>query len=444
MATHLKHLIWILLLCSQFEGIAQYNDEDYSGSSDLLSVGVNAGVATFFGDLSKEADLSKYTNIKTGFGINIERRFGSFLGLQLNSLFGKLAYNEISRDVNYNRNFESSIFSLSANAIFNLDNDFIIKRKSPFAPFIGVGVGFTKFDSFGDLKDGKNNTYYYWQDGSIIDLDENDANATDANRIFRDYNYETRLSDSIANYGTIATTIPLTFGLKWKFNPNVQARIYATYHLSQTDWIDNVSENSNNDRFLYTGFAISYTFKRKDPNEISYKDVDMKALNNSDSDGDGIKDINDYCQGTPKNVQVNSNGCPNDGDKDGVPDYIDKEAASEVGAIVDEFGVTLSDEMISNRFVDYQDSIVEERIEVFSDASSIEELNQMESKIQERFENDEKNRVGIPENLIEADADQNGFISAQEISLAIDGFFEGTNDFSVQSIHALINYFFEQ
>ena len=71
MATYLKHLIWILLLCSQFEGIAQYNDEDYSGSSDLLSVGVNAGVATFFGDLSKEADLSKYTNIKTGFGIGI-------------------------------------------------------------------------------------------------------------------------------------------------------------------------------------------------------------------------------------------------------------------------------------------------------------------------------------------------------------------------------------
>ena len=101
----------------------------------------------------------------------------------------------------------------------------------------------------------------------------------------------------------------------------------------------------------------------------------MKALNNSDSDGDGIKDINDYCQGTPKDVKVNSNGCPNDGDQDGVPDYKDKEAASALGAIVDEFGVTLSDEMISNRFTDYQDSIVEERIEVFSDASSIEELN---------------------------------------------------------------------
>lgn len=40
---------------------------------------------------------------------------------------------------------------------------------------------------------------------------------------------------------------------------------------------------------------------------------------NSDSDGDGVGDRSDYCQGTPANVGVNVQGCP-DRDNDGVAD----------------------------------------------------------------------------------------------------------------------------
>ncbi len=424
---------------------AQYGfDDDYSGKTDLLSVGGGIGVLSFMGDLSKDNKLTKYTNIKTGIALSAEKRFGSVFGAQLNGMFGSIAYNEISRDVTKNRNFESSLFTVSLNAMVNLDNDVILKRNSTFSPYFGLGVGMTKFDPFGDQKDANGTTYHFWEDGSIRDQAEGSSGASSANIIFRDYSYETQLVDSVTNYKRSALFIPLTFGLKWKFSPKVQARIYASYNLVQSDWMDNVAENNNNDKFLYTAFSIHYTIKKKDPDKISYRDIDIKAMDNSDSDGDGVKDINDYCQGTPKGIKVTEKGCPLDSDNDGIADYLDKEPKSEAGALVDENGVTLSDDMITNRYTDYQDSIIEERVVVISDASSVDELQSIETKIQNRINESRKSQSNIPEHLVDADADQDGFISANEISLVIDGFFEGTNDFTVQAIHDLINYFFEQ
>ncbi len=43
-----------------------------------------------------------------------------------------------------------------------------------------------------------------------------------------------------------------------------------------------------------------------------------------DKDRDGVKDFKDLCPGTPRNVQVDANGCPLDTDGDGVADYLDK------------------------------------------------------------------------------------------------------------------------
>ncbi|MFH1003937.1 MAG: OmpA family protein [Bacteroidota bacterium] len=50
----------------------------------------------------------------------------------------------------------------------------------------------------------------------------------------------------------------------------------------------------------------------------------------------------------------------------------------------------------------------------------------------------------IPAELSSADTNNDGSISASEISAIIEGFFEGTNDFSGEKLHRLIDYFFEQ
>ena len=63
----------------------------------------------------------------------------------------------------------------------------------------------------------------------------------------------------------------------------------------------------------------------------------------SDSDGDGVNDKSDECPGTPKGVDVYSNGCPVDTDQDGVPDYIDQCPDTEAGAKVDYKGCKIQE-----------------------------------------------------------------------------------------------------
>ena len=436
----------IALLLASTTAEAQYLDDD-DGGQDVLTIGGGMGFLTFFGDLSKESELSKYTNIRAAYYFNFERRFGNIFGVQLDGLFGKVAFNEVSANVAQNRNFESPIMQFGLNAVFHFDNDVMIKRKSPFSPFIAVGIGYTMFDPHGDLQDKNSLKYFYWQDGTIRDIDEADISAGSAVIIRRDYTYETQLTDSVANYSRSSIAIPLTFGLKWKFTPRVQGRLFATYNLTQTDFIDNVSGNGNNDSYLFTGMSLHYVIRKKSAEEKAlYEDVDFSALKQNDSDGDGILDTDDACQGTPEGVEIDEKGCPKDDDNDGVPNYLDKEVGTAAGATVDEFGSTLTDEMIINRHIAYSDSIIEERVQVFSEAPSMDLLKRIEDQMQTRNGAGDGNtaKTIIPAHLMEADANTNGFISADEISGAIDGFFDGSNNFTVKSLHQLIDYFFEQ
>ena len=50
----------------------------------------------------------------------------------------------------------------------------------------------------------------------------------------------------------------------------------------------------------------------------------------------------------------------------------------------------------------------------------------------------------LPAEFQSADKNHDGKISADEIVTVIDGFFDGTNDFTTEKIHRLIDYFFEQ
>ena len=50
----------------------------------------------------------------------------------------------------------------------------------------------------------------------------------------------------------------------------------------------------------------------------------------------------------------------------------------------------------------------------------------------------------IPAEFKGADYNNDGFISSEEINKTIDGFFTGENDFTVERINRLIDFFFEQ
>ena len=50
----------------------------------------------------------------------------------------------------------------------------------------------------------------------------------------------------------------------------------------------------------------------------------------------------------------------------------------------------------------------------------------------------------IPDKFKPVDTDNDGYISAKEVTNAIDAFFEGTLDLTVTELHELVDFYFEQ
>lgn len=433
----MKKVLLLLTIFCAGSSFAQYQEDELP---DVLTIGVGAGFTSFLGDLTMESSVSKLSNIRPTYTFNLERRFGQIAGVQLEAFYGKLASNERSKTIENNRNFESSLLQVGANFVFHFDNDLVIHKQSPFSPYISAGFQYMSFNPYGDLKDKNGVDYQYWDNGTIWDVSQGDTVGGVGTQIYRDYDYETQLTDSLENYNRWTFAVPLTFGLKWKFTPRIQGRVFGTYNVTFSDWIDNVKANDNNDKYLYVGFSLHYVIKKKDH---TYDDVDFDALKDSDKDEDGIIDTEDFCQNTPKGIEVDGNGCPLDQDKDGVPDYMDKEPDTKAGVVVDEEGRELTDELLAERIA-AKEKIVEERKQSFSEEASQSKLDEISHEIEKNAGNNGTSSSNIPLELQEADLDGNGIISSREISSAIDGFFEGSNNFSVKLLHDLIDYFFEQ
>ncbi|MDJ0805815.1 MAG: OmpA family protein, partial [Gammaproteobacteria bacterium] len=74
--------------------------------------------------------------------------------------------------------------------------------------------------------------------------------------------------------------------------------------------------------------------------------IEVAAVEELDSDGDGVPDSRDKCPDTPKGVEVDENGCPKDADGDGVPDYLDKCPGTPAGTKVDAQGCEIIDDLV--------------------------------------------------------------------------------------------------
>jgi hypothetical protein len=145
---------------------------------------------------------------------------------------------------------------------------------------------------------------------------------------------------------------------------------------------------------------------------------------------------------------VDSHGCPDDDDGDGVPNYKDKEPRSKHGLPVDSSGVVLTDAMIKDQ-MRVHDSLATEREEVFTQNPSLKTLENIDQQIVNERKTNESNGntvppANIPDEFKSADLNHDGIISSAEISAAIDSFFDGSSDYTVEKLHRLIDFFFEQ
>ncbi len=406
-----------------------------STSFAQLSITAQAGGLKFLGDVGKKNNANFFSDARLGYNFGIEYRIGKVLGIGIDGIYGKIAGTD--NDKTSHLNFQSQIMGggLNLYAFFDKIGD----KEKEVSPYIHAGFGYLMFDPHADLLDKNGTAYNYWTDGSIRNLAEAASNSTLSTTLKRDYNYETQLKDSAVSYARNTFYLPVGAGAKFNVGFRTSIRIGVAYNICMTDYLDNYKKGGN-DSWASASVGINVHFGKK-PKD-GFEGVDFAAIDNSDSDEDGVKDLDDRCLGTPKGIKVDGKGCPEDKDDDGVFDYMDKELTTKKGALVDANGVTINQDEMAKRQLAW-DSLATERSEGFNEAPSLAYLQNIENQSKELHQKT-GTATKIPAEFLPADINKDGYISASEITKTIDGFFEGDTTFNVESINKLIDFFFEQ
>jgi hypothetical protein len=427
---------------------AQDGNQDVGTLEDnhLPSVYFGVGLLDFKGNIGTLTNMSIYSDSKLGYSAGIdERLWNTGLAIGVNYLGGKLAKSQ--RYISQNANFQSSIWSIGVNLTYNFDNGYILSRLSRIAPYFTVGVDYLSFNSFADLKDASGNQYNYWNDGTIRSLPQNSTNAETAYLLSQDYSYETDLhalaSSQGNSYSQNTISIPLGLGIAFKLTPAFSIDVKGTYYMTQTKWIDDLSNqnggnltgNAKNDAYLYTSISLRYNLGvsiNSSYDDPRYRDVDFKALANEDSDGDGVRDLDDRCPGTPKGVKVDKHGCPVKQYEIAENKVLDKDNANYVDSATTYIQVPAN--FVEPDYTNYHPVKRENKYDISSNNTK-----DVAKPINKPSINSE-----IPEELKIADFDHDGIITIKEINAVIDAFFDGDKRFSVPFINKLVDYFFDQ
>lgn len=336
-------------------------------------LGLGVGMLKFYGDVSDfRRGNPLVSNI--GYDLSVSQDLNSFLRLRFYVLFGTLSANE--RSLDRNLNFKSQISTGGVDLKYNFGN--FLNENRAISPYISVGIESMEFLSKTDKVDAFGNEYHYWSDGSIRNLPEDSPEAQEAQRIQRDYVYETDLRESnldgFGKYPERTWAVPLGAGAVFHLSDRADFSVGTTLHMTFTDLIDNVSGESDvdrlgglpgneaNDKFLMTSFSLTYDFMSVDEEEEEiedpFEDTKILAVGETDFDNDGVIDFYDECPQTPDGVEIDEKGCPLDEDNDLVPDYRDEALGTPEGKPVLPTGKEFTDTLIYMDYLAYKDSVL--------------------------------------------------------------------------------------
>jgi OmpA-OmpF porin, OOP family len=223
------------------------------------------GLGLHFGTIQYQGDYGseffKYKDAHPAGMLSVSRYLTAFAELEGNLSGGLLDY--AWKDANNLHNsFEGRLFNLELLFKYKLNNGKLLKENSRLAPYLFLGLG----------------------DGIY------------QNKIF------------FPNGENITFNFPMGGGIRLNLTERVAIDLRLNYHYTLTEFYDGLYPRTSkwNDQFLTSSAGIVFNIDKKD------------------ADKDGVRDRSDLCANTPLHVLVDAKGCPNDKDRDGVPDYLDK------------------------------------------------------------------------------------------------------------------------
>lgn len=406
-------------------------------------ISLSYGVFNFRGDV-RSGLITPLTGNKAGMlnvATIIDRKNHYYIA-NFNFLAGTLTANEYSHeDLTRNLNFKTFLYSFGVNVEYRFGH--LVSEDFPIRPYLQAGVESINFSSKGDLTDAAGASYYYWSDGSVRDQPETLGSG---NNLYRDYDYETdlRLHESsefgLGSYSQRSLAFPLGAGLHFRINERAFFSLGMSYHLTLSDYLDNVAfegtsvlGEKGNDSYVFSHLSLHFDLF-SDPStrtvDLLYADAEFDPLFFDDEDGDFVLDISDHCPGTPYGIEVDSLGCPLDGDMDGVPDYLDKELETAPVAWVNAEGETVTEEEFY--------SCIDSR----NDAMPRGEVAAYFATIRDEYSAGVAEE--IPEKFKMLDEDNDGYISFDELLKTVDKYFDYQLDLELEEVRELNDFFFSQ
>ena len=239
--------------------------------------------------------------------------------------------------------FRSSI--KSGGITFNYNFNQLLKKGHILEPYIHLGIESIEYNS-------------------EIDTDGDDIFDSDQSIFYGD---NPPLNKNNVKKSNVALGIPFEIGAHVHIGNKIKFRVGSAIHFTSTDYMDGINNSGNfplgfgKDNLLFTHIAVAYDFnakKEEPPLDPLMDEISMNLLlqDTIDSDGDSIVDHIDFCAKTPPNTPVDQFGCPLDDDIDGVMNSKDKELLTFEGAIVNEDGVTMTEDDFILAFKKYRDS----------------------------------------------------------------------------------------
>jgi hypothetical protein len=214
----------------------------------------------------------------------------------------------------------------------------------------------------------------------------------------------------------------------------------VSYHHTFSDVVDNVAfegtsikGSKGNDGYFFTHLTAHFDLF-SDPEtrkvDLLFADAEFDPLFLDDEDGDFVLDVTDRCPGTPYGIEVDTLGCPLDGDGDGIPDYQDNEPASAPGAWVNEEGETISEGQFLASLQQRESAMDREDVAAYMEAISRNYRVTSSAEIPERFKS--------------LDSDNDGYLSFEELLRTVDQYFDYQLDLSLEELRQVNEFFFSQ
>jgi OOP family OmpA-OmpF porin len=295
----------------------------FSGGNQLRtwSIGVNGGLLTpftIFGSNNKQDFTHPQEQI--GYGAYIKKQILPSFGLQADFLRGKVkgtssqtnalgqsTYSQYETNINWSASLSANITLANINW----------RHEKPFIqPYLTVGAGTMNYTPKITETGGQQTNFKTNGNGSI-------------NEVF----------------------IPVGLGLKFDLAPGINLDLGYQVNFVNSDNFDGYKYGATNDRFSYAHVGLEFALgSRKKPQMATHnpvasmrteylweneqtktalqKQIDAEKAKNdelrndlnttnanlakltTDSDGDGVVDVNDKCPNTPAGTKVDGSGCP--------------------------------------------------------------------------------------------------------------------------------------